>query len=258
MAERKISLALDVGHNIRGGVDQGHQYGSQEFIKEAGFNVAFKTNGQYHAEVTDDRHIGSITFYRGPDIPSRLVEGVNMFGIIGRDRLREAQLGGLPIEEVVALGFSPCRISLEIPCRSRYRNPHDLDGLRIATSLPNIARDYFGQHGTEVRIVNYTGKEEGAPAAGAAEAVVAVWSTGTTAKENGLRRMRGYETIPLNGHESSEAVLVASTHFLEEHGGEIIVNQFIQRCREAVGHTVVDLGAVRCSASVSVMSSAVG
>lgn len=242
---RKISLALDVGHNIRGGIDEGHQYGSQDFIRQAGFNVKFETNGQYHAEIKNDPYIGSITFYRGPDIPSRLNEGVNMFAIIGRDRLREAQLGGSDITEVVPLGFSVCQVSLEIPDRSRYRSPRDLDGKRIATSFPNITQDYFRQHNAEVKIVNYTGKEEGAPAAGAADAVVAIWSSGTTARDNGLKRIRGHEAIPLNdGYLYSEAVLGASARYLEEHGREVIVNQFIERFRQAVGHPIVDLGTI--------------
>ncbi len=242
MVERradKISLAIASGHNIQPGI--------QVFLSQAGFDITFKENGQLHACVKRDPYIGSITINRGSDIPDRLQERVCDFGILGRERVREAQLGGLALTEVVALGFSACKVSLEVPRRSYYQHPIDLDGLRIATSLPNIAKDYFAKHGAEVKIVKYTGKEEGAPAAGAADAVVAIWSHGTTARENRLKRLRGYETIPLDGHDQSEAVLAASTRYLEEHGRELIVSQFIERCRQAVGNTAVavDLGAIR-------------
>lgn len=232
MLERKIALAIASGHNIQPFI--------QQSVVDAGFRVAFEENGQIHAKIKNDPLIGSITINRGKDIPLRLDEGVNDFGILGRDILREAQLGGSDITEVVGLGVSVCQVSLEIPNRSRYRSPHDLDGKRIATSFPNITRDYFSQHDAKVKIVNYTGKEEGAVLAGAAEAVVAIWSTGTTAKENGLRRMKGYEAISLNdGHLSSEAVLGASARYLEEHGREFIVNQFIERFRQTA--PLVDL-----------------
>lgn len=212
----KISLAIDSGHNIRPAI--------QGFLG-SGFQVKFVENGGIHAKVQNDPLLGSVTLYHGQDISDRLLAGNHNFGIVGRDRLLEAQLGGADLKEVVALGRSGCDVVLEVPQWSKYRKPEDLDGKRIATSLPNTALDYFGKHNAEVTIVNYRGKEEGAPRAGVADGVVAIWVTGGTAKENNLRRMK--EPIL-----QSEAVLVASGRFLEERGSERIVSQFVEKVRQ--------------------------
>lgn len=209
----KISLAIDSGHNIRPEV-QG--------LLERGFNVRFVQNGGIHARVQKDPLLRSVTLYRGQDIPDRLIAGDHHFGILGRDRLKEAQLGGMDLREVISLGISRCDVVVEVPQWSRYRKPEDLDGKRIATSLPNTAIAYFKVHDAMVRPVKYGGQEEGAPAAGVAEGVVSVWVSGRTAKENRLRRFKQ----PIL---QSEAVLIASGNFLDERGSELIVAQFIDK-----------------------------
>ncbi|MBI2040104.1 ATP phosphoribosyltransferase [Candidatus Microgenomates bacterium] len=217
----KISLAIDGGHNIR--------TDTESCLKAAGFQFEVWENGSLHALVRGDSLLRSITLNRGGDIPLRLDEGVNDFGVFGRDVLREAQLGGVEIEEIEALGISICRVALEVPKSSKYKRPEDLVGARIATHLPNLTKSFFREHNTAVRIVSYTGKEEGAPAAGAADAVVAIYSSGTAAEENKLRLIG---TLKESTLLESEGVLVASTRFLSERGSDLIVSQFIDRFRQ--------------------------
>lgn len=222
--DRRISLALADGHNIRPCL--------QDFLIKAGFQVTFKENGIIHAEVADDPLLGSVTLNSSRDIPLRLDEGVNHFGMLGRDELVEAQLGGVDIQELIGLDISVCKVVLEIPKEVRYRDPKQLAGMRIATRFPNMTRKYFAdQDRTEVRIVPYSGKEEGAYLAGAADAVVANYVTGGSADENALK---AFSPLKEGTLLDSEAVLAASSEFMRERGGESIVCQFIYRIRQTV------------------------
>ena len=60
--------------------------------------------------------------------------------------------------------------------------------LRVATKYLALTRDFFAAHGiADYRIVESTGATEGAPAAGLAEAVVDITTTGATLAANNLR-----------------------------------------------------------------------
>ena len=57
--------------------------------------------------------------------------------------------------------------------------PATAGGLRIATKYPNLTRRLFAEKGvTGYRIVESPGATEGAPAAGTAEAIVDITTTG--------------------------------------------------------------------------------
>jgi len=60
--------------------------------------------------------------------------------------------------------------------------------MRLATKYVNLTRNFFSAHGiTDYRIVESAGATEGAPAAGTAELIVDITTTGTTLAANGLR-----------------------------------------------------------------------
>jgi ATP phosphoribosyltransferase len=60
--------------------------------------------------------------------------------------------------------------------------------LRVATKYVNITRDFFARHGiADYRIVESLGATEGAPASGAAEAIVDITTTGATLAANNLK-----------------------------------------------------------------------
>ena len=91
------------------------------------------------------------------------------------------------------------------PMAMRFRRQHG-HRLRVATKYLNLTRQYFARAGiTSYRIVESLGATEGTPAAGLAELIVDITSTGATLKANGLK-------IPDDGvllH--SEANLIKST-----------------------------------------------
>jgi ATP phosphoribosyltransferase len=60
--------------------------------------------------------------------------------------------------------------------------------MRVATKYINLTRDFFSAHGIiDYRIVESSGATEGAPAAGTAELIVDITTTGTTLAANGLK-----------------------------------------------------------------------
>jgi ATP phosphoribosyltransferase len=60
--------------------------------------------------------------------------------------------------------------------------------MRVATKYVNLTRDFFTGHGiVDYRIVESSGATEGAPAAGTAELVVDITTTGATLAANGLK-----------------------------------------------------------------------
>ena len=60
--------------------------------------------------------------------------------------------------------------------------------MRVATKYVNLTRDFFSAHGiVDYRIVESSGATEGAPAAGTAELIVDITTTGATLAANGLK-----------------------------------------------------------------------
>jgi ATP phosphoribosyltransferase len=68
-----------------------------------------------------------------------------------------------------------------------FRLRHDRK-MRVATKYLNLTRGFFSEHGVvDYRIVESSGATEGAPAAGSAELIVDITTTGTTLAANGLK-----------------------------------------------------------------------
>jgi ATP phosphoribosyltransferase len=60
--------------------------------------------------------------------------------------------------------------------------------MRLATKYANLTRGFFAEHGiVDYRIVESAGATEGAPAAGTAEMIVDITTTGATLSANGLK-----------------------------------------------------------------------
>jgi ATP phosphoribosyltransferase len=68
-----------------------------------------------------------------------------------------------------------------------FRGKHDRR-LRVATKYINLTRSFFARHGiVDYRTVESAGATEGAPAAGTAELIVDITTTGSTLAANGLK-----------------------------------------------------------------------
>ncbi|MBQ7222028.1 MAG: ATP phosphoribosyltransferase [Bacteroidales bacterium] len=140
-----------------------------------------------------------VLYMRDDDIPQVVSSGTSALGIVG---LNEVEEKGLPVNIVKKLGFGTCRVSLAIPKGEEYNGPEFFNGKRIATSYPNILKKYLKANNINAEIEIITGSVEIAPAAGIADAICDLVSSGGTLVSNGLKEV---ESIVY-----SEAVLIAN------------------------------------------------
>ncbi len=118
---------------------------------------------------------------RARDIPYYVANNFADFGITGRDLVYES---GLEVYEVGELQFGECAVVLASD--GRFDSWRKLAGARVATQYPNLARNYLDSRGVRAEIIRLDGATELAVAAGIADAVVDIASTGRTLLENGL------------------------------------------------------------------------
>lgn len=134
---------------------------------------------------------------RDDDIPSVVANGSATLGIVG---LNEVEEKGCDVEIVDRLGFGACRLCLAIPKTEIYNGPEYFRGKRIATSYPNILKRFLDSKGVDAEVEVITGSVEIAPAAGIADAIFDIVSSGSTLVANSLKEV---ETVL-----ESEAVLI--------------------------------------------------
>ena len=146
-----------------------------------------------------------VLYMRDDDIPQVVSSGTASLGIVG---LNEVEEKGLDVEVVEKLGFGGCRISLAIPKAVDYDGPQYFNDKRIATSYPNILRKYLEENGIKAEIEVITGSVEIAPAAGIADAIFDIVSSGGTLVTNGLKEV---EKVFF-----SEAVLISNGKLSDE------------------------------------------
>jgi len=175
---------------------------SVDLLQDAGMNV----NDQKRKFL--DR-VGNfpleILYLRDDDIPEVVADGSADIGIVGYNEVAETSA---EVEVVRHLGFGGCRISLAIPKADEYTSPAYFQDKRIATSYPNILRRFFAEQGIEASIRVIKGSVEIAPAAGIADAIFDIVSSGGTLVSNGLKEVE--QVI------RSEAVLIANPNLSPE------------------------------------------
>jgi ATP phosphoribosyltransferase len=143
-----------------------------------------------------------IAYLSASEITQQLAQGMVHLGITGEDLVREM----IPRSEhrivmVTGLGFGFANVVVAVPLAwIDVRNMADLDDvatafrlkherkMRLATKYANLTRGFFTEHGVvDYRIVESSGATEGAPAAGTAEVIVDITTTGATLRDNGLK-----------------------------------------------------------------------
>jgi len=143
-------------------------------------------------------------FLRDDDIPQAVALGVADVGIVGENEMLEKK------ENVVVakrLGFSKCRLSLAIPKDDEYTGIEYFNGKKIATSYPEILKEYFAKNNISAEIHVINGSVEIAPGIGLSDAIFDIVSSGSTLVSN---RLKEVEVVV-----KSEAVLVANPNLSE-------------------------------------------
>ena len=146
-----------------------------------------------------------VLYLRDDDIPQSVASGVADIGVVGENEFVER---GEQCDVISRLGFSRCRLSLAIPKEIEYRGVNWFNGKKIATSYPNILRQYMNQQGVDCDIHVITGSVEISPGIGLADGIFDIVSSGSTLVSNNLREV---EVVM-----QSEALLIGNKQMDEE------------------------------------------
>jgi ATP phosphoribosyltransferase len=189
------------------------------FLNGCGFDVRRVGNGREYVSALVGLDNVEVIYLRPDEIPNRVEQGDAHAGITGEDLYRESAEGE-PASALLMpkLGFGGARLVVAVPQSwVDVSTMSDLDeaamlfhqrhgrSLRVATKFSRLTRAFFAESGiVEYSLVGSSGATEGAPAAGVADFVVDLTSTGTTLAENHLKEIEGGTVL------QTEACLIAS------------------------------------------------
>ncbi|PBB17443.1 ATP phosphoribosyltransferase [Mesorhizobium sp. WSM4313] len=193
---------------------------SLEVLARAGLAVSLPEDDRKYRARIDGLDNVEVAFLSASEIAGEIGQGAVDLGITGEDLLRENLADWEARAEVVArLGFGHADVVVAVPdiwldvesmadlddVAADFRQRHGRR-LRIATKYWRLTQQFFSlKHGIQVyRIVESLGATEGAPAAGLADVIVDITTTGSTLRANHLKVL-GDGTIL-----KSQACLVAS------------------------------------------------
>jgi ATP phosphoribosyltransferase len=194
---------------------------SLERLAAAGLTVRLPADDRRYRAAIEGRDDIEVAFLSASEIAGELGRGAVDLGITGEDLLRETVADWENRTRISArLGFGHADVVVAVPdvwldvdtmadlddVAADFRQRHGRR-MRIATKYWRLTQQFFsGSHGIQVyRIVESLGATEGAPAAGSADVIVDITTTGSTLRANHLKILS--DGIILR----SQACLVAST-----------------------------------------------
>ncbi|MEI6859688.1 MAG: ATP phosphoribosyltransferase [Shewanella sp.] len=201
---------------------------SMKLLRSCG--VKFNINEQRLIAHSDNLPIDLLRV-RDDDIPGLVMDGVVDLGIIGENVLEEEQIERERLDKpsrcikLRELDFGTCRLSLAVPNEFSYENAQSLEGLRIATSYPNLLRRYMQKKGITYTDCMLKGSVEVAPRAGLADGICDLVSTGATLEANGL-----YETEVIY---RSKACIIQST-VTQTYDKQALIDKILSRINGVV------------------------
>jgi ATP phosphoribosyltransferase len=178
------------------------QENAEAFFARAGLKLA-KPRGarEYRGAIVGLPGV-EVAYLSASDITTQLGLGAVHFGVTGEDQIREAFTDAeTRVVLIDKLGFGEANVVVAVPqawidvrtmadlddVATAFRATHDRK-MRVATKYVNLTRNYFSANGIiDYRIVESLGATEGAPAAGTAEMIVDITTTGATLAANGLK-----------------------------------------------------------------------
>ena len=173
-----------------------------DLLAKAGFGIErMGADRGYRGHLTGLDGV-EIAFLSASEIAQNLRDAKVDLGVTGEDVLREKIAPGNAAADVaLRLNFGPADVVVAVPqswldvatmadvdeIAESFYERHGRR-LRVATKYHNLTRRFFAERGvTGYRIVESLGATEGAPAAGIAEIIVDITTTGSTLKANHLK-----------------------------------------------------------------------
>ncbi|MGA7208648.1 MAG: ATP phosphoribosyltransferase [Pseudolabrys sp.] len=177
------------------------QENAEAFFMRAGLPL-IKPRGarDYRGAVTGLDNV-EVAYLSASEITTQLAAGAVHLGVTGEDLVREMIPDADRFVLIEGLGFGFANVVVAVPqawidvrtmadvddVATAFRHHHDRK-MRVATKYINLTRDFFSSHGViDYRIVESSGATEGAPAAGTAEMIVDITTSGATLAANGLK-----------------------------------------------------------------------
>jgi ATP phosphoribosyltransferase len=178
------------------------QENAENFFARAGLEL-IKPRGarDYRGTIADLPDV-EVAYLSAAEIVELVAQGAVHFGLTGEDLVRERIADAdRHVVFVDALGFGHANVVVAVPqawidvlsmadlddVATAFRLKHERK-MRVATKYVNLTRNFFSAHGvTDYRIVESSGATEAAPAAGTAELIVDITTTGATLAANALK-----------------------------------------------------------------------
>jgi len=203
--------------------------------------VAVGNERSYRGRVEGHDEI-EIAFLSASEIAREIGAGNVDFGVTGEDLIREGLADADRKVEIAArLGFGHADVVVAVPAiwldvdsmadlgdvAADFRSRHGRR-LQIATKYWRLTQQHFSsQHGIQLyRIVESLGATEGAPAAGQADIIVDITSTGSTLKANHLKILSDGVIL------KSQACLVRARKV--EHEGDPRIAAIVEAVRKVL------------------------
>ncbi|HHN73521.1 MAG TPA: ATP phosphoribosyltransferase [Thermopetrobacter sp.] len=217
-----------------------------ELFATAGFPLRRQGDARGYRGAVDGEGVEGveIAFLSASEIAHHLAAGKVQAGVTGEDLLRETiPEHAAEVEILLRLGFGHADVVVAVPeawldCATMAdleeiaEDFHAAHGrrLRVATKYLRLTRQFFAGHGIAgYRTVTSLGATEGAPAAGVAELIVDITSTGSTLRANRLKVLDDGVIL------RSQAVLAARREWLDDPRLRAIAAGLARVCRARGG-----------------------
>ncbi len=172
------------------------------FFARAGLKLAPRRGVRDYRGTLEGVEGVEVAFVSAAEIVGLLASGQAHMGITGEDLVRETlDAADTKVALLTPLGFGGANVVVAVPqAWIDVKMMADLEDvaaafyarrgarMRVATKYVNLTRRFFAEaHVTDYRIVESLGATEGAPAAGQAELIVDITTTGATLAANALK-----------------------------------------------------------------------
>lgn len=214
------------------------QENAEEFFARAGLRLVKSRGARDYRGTIEGLDGVEIAYLSASEITAQLAQGAAHLGVTGEDLVREMMPDAdARVILLEGLGFGYANVVVAVPqAWIDVRSMADLDDvatafrlrhnrrMRVATKYVNLTRAFFAKNGiADYRIVESLGATEGAPAAGTAELIVDITTTGNTLAANALKIIDDGTML------RSQANLVASRHADWSEGPLNIARQILDR-----------------------------
>jgi ATP phosphoribosyltransferase len=178
------------------------QDNAEAFFARSGLTLVKPRGARDYRGAIDGLDHVEVAYLSASEITGQLAQGAVHLGVTGEDLVRE-MIDDVDKRVVLisGLGFGFANAVVAVPqawidvrtmadiddVATAFRQHHGRK-MRVATKYVNLTRGFFARHGiTDYRIVESSGATEGAPAAGTAEMIVDITTTGATLAANALK-----------------------------------------------------------------------